>query len=61
MIEIAGGAYGAGVVTNRDLLDELRVYRSSFVCALLAELPGVTVASTRPITLIWSGAGSSPP
>jgi hypothetical protein len=42
-----------GVLTNRFLLssDGLNVKRSSFVCALLARLPGVSVASTRPITL----------
>ena len=31
----------------------LNVKRSSAVCALLARLPGVTVASTRPIRLSW--------
>jgi hypothetical protein len=42
-----------GVLTNRFLLstDGLNVKRSSFVCALLAELPEVNVESTRPITL----------
>jgi len=42
-----------GVLTNRFLLstDGLNVKRSSFVCALLARLPEVSVASTRPITL----------
>ena len=42
-----------GTLTNRFLLDTdgLNVKRSSFVCALLARLPGVEVRSTRPITL----------
>jgi hypothetical protein len=30
-----------GRLTIRELLDELRVHRSSFVCAILARLPGV--------------------
>ena len=40
-----------GTLTNTTLLNELRVHRSSFVCALLARLPGVTVVTNRPITL----------
>jgi len=40
-----------GELSNRTLLDELRVHRSSFVCALLARLPGVEVVSSRPIVL----------
>jgi hypothetical protein len=40
-----------GELSNRALLDELRVHRSSFVCALLARLPGVEVVSSRPIVL----------
>lgn len=42
-----------GTLTNRFLLntDGLNVKRSSFVCALLARLPGVEVESTRPIAL----------
>jgi hypothetical protein len=42
-----------GTLTNRYLLadDGLNVKRSSFVCALLAALPGVTVTSRRPIEL----------
>jgi hypothetical protein len=49
-----------GVLTNRFLLstDGLNVKRSSFVCALLAQLPGVSVESTRPITLaLWPDTG----
>ncbi len=41
-----------GELTNADLLNELRVHRSSAVCAMLARLPGVSVASTRPIRLV---------
>lgn len=40
-----------GELSNRTLLDELRVHRSSFVCALLARVPGVEVVSSRPIVL----------
>lgn len=42
-----------GKLTNREMLDELRIHRSSFVCAILAELPGVTVTSKRPIELAY--------
>lgn len=42
-----------GELTNRYLLagDGLNVKRSSAVCALLAQLPGVEVASTSPVVL----------
>jgi hypothetical protein len=40
-----------GELSNRDLLDELRVHRSSFVCAMLAKVPGVEVVSSRPVLL----------
>ena len=40
-----------GELENRVLLNELRVHRSSFVCALLAQLPEVEVTSRRPIRL----------
>jgi hypothetical protein len=42
-----------GSLSNRYLVssDGLNVKRSSAVCALLAQLPGVTVASTQPIEL----------
>ena len=40
-----------GALTNRKLLDELNVKRSSFVMALLAQLPGVEVSSQRPLTI----------
>lgn len=40
-------------LTNKELLstEDLNVKRSSFICALLAQLPEVEVASTRPIVL----------
>ena len=46
-----------GRLTNRYLLadDGLNVKRSSFVCALLATLPGVTVTARRPIELRLTG------
>lgn len=42
-------------ITNRELLatDDLNVKRSSLVCAVLANLPGVKVTGTRPITLTY--------
>ena len=40
-----------GRLTNRHLLDDLHVHRSSAVCAILAQLPEVRIASTRPIEL----------
>ena len=53
MLDVAWAALLAdGEVTNRQLLRKLRVHRSSFVCALLACLPGVHVASRRPIRLV---------
>ncbi len=53
MLDVAWAALlGDGELTNRRLLDELRVHRSSFVCALLARLPGVRIASRRPIRLV---------
>lgn len=44
-----------GKLTNREKLDELRIHRSSFVCAILSRLPGVTVTSARPIDLAYRG------
>jgi HKD family nuclease len=44
-----------GHLSNRWLLNERRVNRSSFVCAALAELPGVRVVSRRPIELAFEG------
>ena len=54
MIQIAWDWLQArGSLTARHLVatDGLNVKRSSFVCALLARLPGVTVANARPIEL----------
>lgn len=45
-----------GSLSNVELLDDLRVHRSSAVCAILARLRGVGVAPGRPIRLLWSGA-----
>jgi hypothetical protein len=45
-----------GELSNRTLLDELRVHRSSAVCAILARVPGVRVRPGRVITLEWAGA-----
>ena len=44
-----------GVLTNKELVAaaDLNVKRSSFVCAALAQLPGVVVSSNRPITLSY--------
>jgi hypothetical protein len=40
-----------GELTHQELLNELNVKRSAFVCALLARFPDVVVRSTRPIVL----------
>lgn len=45
-----------GELSNTVLLHQLRVHRSSAVCALLARVPGVIVAPGRSITLRWEGA-----
>jgi hypothetical protein len=51
-----------GTLTNTTLLNDLRVHRSSFVCAALAHLPGVTVSSRAPSTLKWQATPpASPP
>lgn len=44
-----------GELSNATLLNQLRVHRSSAVCAMLARLPGIEVASVRPISLRWKG------
>jgi hypothetical protein len=48
-----------GRLENDELLNQLypRVMRSSFVCALLARLPGVRVGPEKKITLCQGGAG----
>jgi hypothetical protein len=40
-----------GRMSHQDLLNELNVKRSAFVCALLSRLPDVQVESVRPIVL----------
>lgn len=45
-----------GRLSGQELTNELGVKRSAFVCALLAQLPGVEVESTRPVVLRMSGA-----
>jgi hypothetical protein len=53
MIEL-GWAYlvANGTLSNMHLLNGLNVKRSSAVCTILAELPGVT-AERKPITLSY--------
>jgi HKD family nuclease len=43
-----------GTITNRHLLEVLHVHRSSFVCALLARLPGVRRRPGQGIALEWT-------
>lgn len=55
MLNLAWDALRArGRLSNRELLGELRVHRSSFVCAALARLPGVTLESKSPIVLRYA-------
>ena len=42
-----------GRPTNIELLNDLRVHRSSAVCAILARLPSVKCVADRGITLEW--------
>ncbi len=42
-----------GTLTNRELLDDMRVHRSSAVCAMLARVPGVERMPGREIALRW--------
>lgn len=44
-----------GSLTNRFLLNELRVHRSSAICAILARFPMVDVMPTKVVTLQWRG------
>jgi len=46
-----------GTLSNTELLDDLRVHRSSAVCAILARLPQVERAQGRGIALRWRGSG----
>lgn len=56
MLQLAWDVLRAeGQLTNRRLLHDLRVHRSSFVCAALARLPGVEVVARSPIKLRWTG------
>lgn len=60
MLQVAWDALRAeGQLTNHRLLHDLRVIRSSFVCAALATIPGVVVTSRRPITLGLQPMGSA--
>lgn len=44
-----------GRLSNPELLEDLRVHRSSAVCAILGRLPVVELESAKPITLRWVG------
>lgn len=44
-----------GELSNSTLLKDLRVHRSSAVCAILARIPGVVVSEGRSIKLRWKG------
>ena len=48
-----------GTLTNQTLLRQLKVHRSSFVCALLARLPGVSVVPGRLIEITLDEPGDS--
>jgi len=55
MLNLAWEALRArGRLTNRELLQELSVHRSSFVCAVLARLPRTEVERTPEIVLRYS-------
>jgi HKD family nuclease len=47
-----------GELTNSTLLNQLRVHRSSAVCALLARVPGVQAAESGQITLNFDDRGN---
>lgn len=49
-----------GSLTNRHLLDVLRVHRSSAVCAVLAQLPPVAARTGRRIQLSWRDPPAAP-
>jgi HKD family nuclease len=54
MIELAWDSLkSCGELSNTTLLNELKIHRSSAVCALLAHFEGVRVVSTRPILLTY--------
>jgi hypothetical protein len=51
-----------GTLSNRELLEDLRVHRSSAVCAILARVPGVQRLGGGGIRLGWRpGAGEEGP
>ena len=45
-----------GVLSNKVLLDDLRVHRSSAVCAILSQLPGVERQPGKQIALRWKAS-----
>jgi HKD family nuclease len=47
-----------GALSNKQLLEDLRVHRSSAVCALLARVPGVAVDVRARVTLRMLGGSS---
>lgn len=49
-----------GTLSNRELLADLRVHRSSAVCAILARLPAVERLPGREIRLAWRPAAGDP-
>ena len=49
-----------GRLTNTELLNDLRVHRSSAVCAILGRLGLVQVGGGTNITLIWRGDNEGP-
>lgn len=64
MIQVAYDALAtapSGRLTNPYLLNTLRVHRSSFVLALLTQLPTVRRVSARPITIEVVGPPPVPP
>lgn len=48
-----------GSLSNKALLSELKVMRSSAVCAILATLPGVRVVPGAGIVLAWVGKAAT--
>ena len=47
-----------GELSQQELLNELNVKRSAFVCALVAKFPDVRIRSTRPTVLEIQGDSS---
>jgi hypothetical protein len=50
-----------GTLSSRELLDDLRVHRSSAVCAILARLPAVERVPGREIRLRWRAIADGAP